>query len=125
MFCSWDSDIFGAMIKNACKAKDNDLIIYLLRKMKSSRIEPSKETLEMINEYQEKHFQTQRTTRKVDKRTRNECFKLSRECKQWQKHFQNDKQTDPSPEEQTKRFTEAKTPKSDVARKAKVKTSRS
>lgn len=92
--------------------------------MKTNQIEPSYETLQMINEYQEKQFRALRTIPNVDKRTKNECFKLLRECKQWKKHFQNDEPKKPFPEDQTKPLTEAKTPKSNAAaKKTTVKTS--
>lgn len=85
-----DVDILNAMLKNACASKDNDFVISILRKMKAHQIEPTEESIRMVDEYHARVFQSLRTHRVVKKQQRNECFKLTRECKQWKKHFRKD-----------------------------------
>lgn len=88
-----DADILNAMLKNACSFENNDFIICILRKMQSNEINPLEETFNMIEMYQKELFQNLRTQRIPNKRTRNECFKFMRECKQWLKHFNMDKRS--------------------------------
>lgn len=92
------------MLKNAITNGDNNFIISILRATKSKDIEPSEEGIEMIRKYEKVCFNNLHKVRKADKQTRNECFKFSRECKQWLKHFNiytNDKKT-VKPSKQTK-----------------------
>lgn len=85
-----DVDILNAMLKNACALKDNDFVISILRTMKSKRIEPTEESIRMVDEYYTRVFRSLRTHRVVSKKMRNECFKLSRECRHWKKYFRYD-----------------------------------
>lgn len=87
---SVDVDILNAMLKNACALKDNDFVISILRKMTSTQIEPTEESIRMVEEYHVRVFRSLRTHKVVTKKIRNECFKLTRECKQWKKHFRKD-----------------------------------
>lgn len=85
-----DVDILNAMLKNACALKDNDFVISILRKMKSQQIEPTEESIRMVDEYYVRVFRSLRSHKVVTKKMRNECFKLTRECRQWKKHFRKD-----------------------------------
>lgn len=78
------------MLKNACASKDNDFVISILRQMKSHRIEPSLEAIRMVDDYHAREFRNLRSHKVVSKKMRNECFKLTRECRQWKKHFRKD-----------------------------------
>lgn len=81
-------DIFIAMLKNACAAHDNNVVIGILRKMQTlTKIELNDEVIKMVDEYQKESFQNFRNQRKPNLQLRNECFKLARECKQWLRHF--------------------------------------
>lgn len=79
------------MLKNACASGNNNFMISILRKMQSNKIEPLEESVRLVEEYQQQVFQNMRTKRVHSKQTRNECFKLTRECKQFLKCFQLDK----------------------------------
>lgn len=85
-----DVDISNAMLKNACALKDNDFVISILRKMKLQQIEPTEESIRMVDEYHVRIFRSLRSHRVVSKKMRNECFKLTRECRHWKKHFRKD-----------------------------------
>lgn len=89
-----DVDILNAMLKNACALKENDFVISILRKMKTHRIEPTVESMRMVDEYYARIFRSLRSHRVVSKKMRNECFKLTRECRQWKKHFRKDEPKD-------------------------------
>ncbi|XP_031621040.1 uncharacterized protein LOC116339351 [Contarinia nasturtii] len=89
----YNSDILNAMLKNACAAQNNNYIISIIRQMQSKEIEPLDESVEMVEAYQRQIFRDMRGKRVHDKHTRNECFKLTRECKQWLRHFRLDKRT--------------------------------
>lgn len=93
---SIDVDILNAMLKNACAVKDNDYVICILRKMISKKIEPTDESMRMVDEYHSRAFGSLRSYHVVSKKMRNECFKLTRECKQWKKYFRNDRPKDES-----------------------------
>lgn len=92
LICSLNIDIFNAMLKNACATQDNNFVISVLRKMQTlTNLELNEKVVEMVQEYQKQAFQNLRTQRKSNQQTRNECFKLSREYKQWLRHFRMDK----------------------------------
>lgn len=78
------------MLKNACALKNNDFVISILRKMQSKQFEPTEESIRMVDEYHGREFRSLRSYRVVSKKMRNECFKLTRECSKWKKHFRND-----------------------------------
>lgn len=64
--------------------------------MRSEQIEPTKESIQMIDKYNKDLFHSLRGKSKSrDKRFRNECFKFSREYKQWKKHFRKDQPENP------------------------------
>lgn len=88
-----DEDILNSMLKNAFATADNDFVICILRKMQSKQIEPQEESIKLIEEYQQQVFRNLRTQRVHSKKTRNDCFKLIRECKQFLRHFQLDKRS--------------------------------
>lgn len=77
------------MLKNACTMKDNDFVISIIRRMQSEQIEPTEESFQMVETYHKTLFRSLRTEAS-SKRMRNECFKVSREYKQWRKHFRAD-----------------------------------
>lgn len=80
------------MLKNACAAHDNNFVIEILRKMQTlTKIELNDEVVKMVDDYQKQSFQNFRNQRKPNVQLRNECFKLTRECKQWLRHFGMDK----------------------------------
>lgn len=79
------------MLKNACRTGNNDFVISILRKMQSNRIEPTDEMVDMVKNYQKDVIRKLRYETSHSKKTRNECFKLTRECRQWHKHFRLDK----------------------------------
>lgn len=85
-----DVDILNAMLKNACASKDNDFVISILRKMEQKQIEPTENSIRMVDEYHTREFRNLRSYRVASKKMRNECFKLTRECRHWKKHFRND-----------------------------------
>lgn len=58
--------------------------------MMTSQIEPTEEMFQMVQNYNQNVFRNLRTEQFVSKKTRNECFKFSREYKRWMKHFRND-----------------------------------
>lgn len=82
------------MLKNACAAEDNNFMISILREMQCKRIEPLMESVHLVEQYQQKLFHNLRTQRVHSKQTRNECFKVTRECKQFLKYFQLDKRSE-------------------------------
>lgn len=82
------------MLKNACALKDNDFVICILRTMKAKHIEPTDESVRLVEEYHARVFQNLRSYHVVSKKMRNDCFKLTRECKDWKKHFRKDKLMD-------------------------------
>lgn len=86
-----DIDILNAMLKNACSLKDNDFVISILRKMRSEEIEPTEESIRLVEDLHKNVFRSLRTETFASKKMRNECFKLSREYQQWRKHFRADK----------------------------------
>lgn len=89
-----DEDILNSMLKNACATADNDFVICILRAMQSKQIEPQQESIKLIEEYQQQVFRNLRTQRVHSKKTRNDCFKLTRECKQFLRHFQLNKRSE-------------------------------
>lgn len=91
---SLDVDILNAMLKNACASKNNDFVISILRAMKSHQIEPTEESIRLVDDYHAREFLNLRSYRTVSKKMRNEIFKLSRECRQWKKHFRKDESRD-------------------------------
>lgn len=93
LFHRLDDDILNAMMKNACAASDNNFVISLIRMMQAKQIEPLEETVAMVEEYQHQVFRNLRNQRVHSKQTRNECFKLTRECKQFLRHFRLDKRS--------------------------------
>lgn len=118
-----DVDILNAMLKNACAVKDNDFVINILRKMRMHQIEPSEESIRMVDEYHTRVFRSLRTHRVVSKKMRNDCFKLTRECRQWKKHFRKDEPKDPTSKhhtqfEQEKYLKYRKNPKKTGERKS-------
>ncbi|XP_055325072.1 uncharacterized protein LOC129579241 [Sitodiplosis mosellana] len=86
-----DEDIMNAMLKNACGTANNNFVISILRKMQSKQVEPQEEAVKLLEEYQQQVFRDLRAQRVHSNQTRNECFKLTRECKQFLKHFRLDK----------------------------------
>lgn len=95
------------MLKNACAYNDNDFLISIIRQMKTREIEPMIESVDMVEAYQKKILHNMRSRRIQDKHTRNECFKLIRECKQWLRHFKLDKRwTDAIEPIRTKKYVE-------------------
>lgn len=56
-----------------------------------TKLELTDETIQMVDDYQKEAFRKLRTQRKAIKQARNECFKLSREYKQWLRHFKINK----------------------------------
>lgn len=101
------------MLKNACASKDNDFVICVLRKMKETNVEPTEDSIQLVQDYHNVAFKKLRSTRMVTKKMRNESFKLSRECKQWIKHFRNDEPKDD--------YSEPKNEKNDSEKLAKTK----
>lgn len=91
LFYRLNIDILNAMLKNACREEDNDFVISILRKMISKEIEPTEETFHMVKNYQRDILRKLRYERSHNHKTRNECFKLTRECRQWLKRFRLDK----------------------------------
>lgn len=97
---SIDVDILNAMLKNACALKENNFVICILRLMISKQIEPTVESIRMVDEYHARVFQNLRSYRVVSKKMRNECFKLTRECRHWKKYFRQDQSKDSSTSKQ-------------------------
>lgn len=91
-----DVDILNAMLKNACASKDNDFVISILRQMKLHQIEPTVEAIRMVDDYHAREFRNLRSHKVVSKKMRNEIFKLTRECRQWKKHFRKDEPKNPT-----------------------------
>lgn len=75
------------MLTNACRFKDNNYVIKLLRFMQSEEIEPTEQSIEILNDYTKYAFSKLRKYKMADKHDRNEFFKLSREHRQWVKRF--------------------------------------
>lgn len=59
--------------------------------MQLKKVEPTDQTFDMVKNYQKDVLRKLRYERSHNRQTRNECFKLTRECRQWLKQFRLDK----------------------------------
>lgn len=75
------------MLTNAIRAKDNDFVIGILRQTKAHNFEPSSETIELAQQYQQQVAASLKELHRMTKHERNECFKVLRELKQYFRQF--------------------------------------
>lgn len=82
-----NTHIIHAMLTNAIRAKDNDYVIEILRQAKAHNAEPTNETVDLIQQYQQQAAARLKELHRMTKHEQNECFKVLREVKQYFHQF--------------------------------------